>query len=73
MFTGIVEEIGKIKSLSAIGQNQSQLTVECNKIQEDLKLGDSVAVEGVCLSVINFDRTSAAFEVSAETVARTFP
>lgn len=71
MFTGIVEEIGAIKSLSAIGQDQSQLTVECSKIQDDLKLGDSVAVEGVCLTVIRYDQSSATFEISAETVART--
>lgn len=71
MFTGIVEEIGTIKSLSAIGQDQSQLMVECQKLQDDLKIGDSVAVEGVCLTVIRFDKTSATFEISAETVART--
>lgn len=49
MFTGIIEEIGTLKSISKNGINY-RLAIEANIIFEDLKLGDSVAVNGVCLT-----------------------
>lgn len=71
MFTGIVEEVGKIETIRKIGKNQLELTVLCRKIQNDLKIGDSVAVDGVCLTVTGFDKKSATFELSSETIAST--
>ncbi|PCI30700.1 MAG: riboflavin synthase [SAR324 cluster bacterium] len=68
MFTGLIEEIGELKSLSPIGPNQSRLTINCHKIQDDLKLGDSVAVDGVCLTVVAYNSTEIALELSNETL-----
>jgi len=74
MFTGIIEEIGTIRSLRSIGVEQSELTVHCRRIQDDLKGGDSVAVDGVCLTVIRFSKSEAVFQLSSETMQHTlFP
>jgi len=69
MFTGLVEEIGKVKQI----QNKPDsriITVEAKKILEDVKLGDSIAVNGVCLTVIHFADKDFKFEVSRETLIR---
>ena len=50
MFTGIVEEIGLIKSI-----RDDSIFVSCNKILEDIHIGDSISVDGVCLTVTQFD------------------
>lgn len=50
MFTGIIEEIGIVKSIKS-----KVITIEANKIFEDLKLGDSVSVNGTCLTVASFE------------------
>ncbi len=71
MFTGIIEEIGSIVSVSTMGSDQIELTIGCEKIQDDLKLGDSVAINGVCLTVVRFDESKAIFEVSPETMKST--
>jgi len=52
MFTGLIEERGKIKQKRAIGTGL-QLTVEADLVLSDLKIGDSIAVNGVCLTVTN--------------------
>lgn len=57
MFTGIIEEIGVIKSISQIG-NTLRLNITARLIMNDLKVGDSIAVNGVCLTVTRFDRSS---------------
>lgn len=70
MFTGLIEEVGSLISLRPIGPGQLELKVGCRKINPGLKLGDSVAVDGVCLTVVSFDGQSAAFELSSETVKK---
>jgi riboflavin synthase len=57
MFTGIIEEIGKITEIKKIGKNNS-LTISCKTVLEDIKLGDSIAVNGICLTISKFDNTS---------------
>ena len=54
MFTGIIEEIGKISEIKKTGKDNS-LTISCTSIIEDMKLGDSIAVNGICLTVSRFD------------------
>ncbi len=71
MFTGIVEEVGTIKLLNTIGTDQSGLTVNCSMIQSDMRIGDSVAVDGVCLTTIRYNDTQVVFEISGETVKKT--
>jgi len=50
MFTGIVEEIGEIKSIRRISHS-IKLNIHCSKVLGDTKIGDSIATDGVCLTV----------------------
>ncbi|MGL4606602.1 MAG: riboflavin synthase [Eubacteriaceae bacterium] len=69
MFTGIVEEIGTIKSVKRSGKSAT-LTVEGNIIFSDLKIGDSVAANGVCLTVTGFSNKQFTADVMNETLSR---
>ena len=51
MFTGIIEELGKIQQINQ-GITSNQVTVECVAVLQGTKLGDSIAVNGVCLTVV---------------------
>jgi riboflavin synthase len=66
MFTGIVEELGRVRSFDT-----GRLTIGCRLVASDSDIGASVAVNGVCLTVVGRTEDSLAFELSAETVART--
>ena len=55
MFTGIVEEIGTIESVQK-GLRSAVLNIRADKIMEDIHDGDSIAVNGVCLTVISFSK-----------------
>lgn len=68
MFTGIIEEIGAIKEFS---KSTSLIIVECKKILEGLKIGDSIAIDGVCQTVIKFDKSSFSVQTSGETLSVT--
>lgn len=67
MFTGIVEEIGTVKEFSKSGSS-ALITVECKKILNDVKMGDSISIDGVCQTVTQFDKNSFLAQVSAETL-----
>ena len=69
MFTGIVEELGQVKALSLRG-NSGTLTVKAKKVLEGTKIGDSIAVNGVCLTVTNMKNNEFSADVMAETVRR---
>ena len=69
MFTGLVEEIGRVLSLKKSFQS-AVLKVGCQKITEDMKIGDSISVNGVCLTVVSFGKDSVTFDVSGETLRR---
>ena len=66
MFTGIVEEVGVVAKISDNG-----MTVRATQVTEDLKLGDSIAVNGTCLTAVSFDRTEFSVDLSPETMRRT--
>jgi riboflavin synthase len=66
MFTGIIEEVGIIKTIINKG-NSLKLTIFSNKIIKQINLGDSVAVNGVCLTVTFFDENTFSVDVSPET------
>ncbi|HIN36908.1 MAG TPA: riboflavin synthase [Dehalococcoidia bacterium] len=66
MFTGIVEEVGVVAKISDNG-----MTVRATKVTEDLKLGNSIAVNGACLTAVSFDRTEFSVDLSPETMRRT--
>lgn len=70
MFTGLVEELGKVKAL-ARGAKSVRLTVAAKKILADVKIGDSIAVNGTCLTVVDYGDTWFTADVMPETVERT--
>lgn len=69
MFTGIIEEVGQITAVVR-GQRSSQLWVQGAVIMDDLKLGDSVAVNGVCLTVSQLSGNKWMADVMSETLRR---
>lgn len=70
MFTGIVEHIGRIADVSKQG-DLARLSVDLGPIGEGVKLGDSVAIAGACLTVCSIDEGLFAFEAIPETLAKT--
>ena len=69
MFTGLIEEIGFIDKITS-QNNSGQLVIHAKEIQEGTKLGDSIAVNGVCLTVTNVSKTSFTADVMPETLKR---
>lgn len=67
MFTGIVEEIGIVKSLE-FKANGAKIVIGCQKVIEDVKIGDSIAIDGVCQTVIAFNSSEFSAEISDETL-----
>jgi riboflavin synthase len=66
MFTGIVEEIGVVKEAS-----DDRLAVKARKVLEEIKVGDSIAVNGVCLTVVSLENHDFSVNVMPETLRRT--
>ena len=66
MFTGIVEEVGKIHSIKG-----EEISIKCKKILEGSKIGDSISVSGVCLTITVITEDSLNFQISEETRAKT--
>jgi riboflavin synthase len=73
MFTGIVEGIGKVKKISKTTKNKSaiQMIVDLGKHGKGLKIGQSVALNGVCLTVTKLSKTGCTFEMIEETTKKT--
>ncbi len=69
MFTGIITNIGTITKAEQAGD--LRLTVACSFTTDSIKLGDSIACNGVCLTVVEIQGNGFAVELSAETVSRT--
>lgn len=70
MFTGIVETVGKLTA-TANGRDAVRLTVAAGRIAEDVAIGDSVAINGVCLTVVEIKPPFLSFEAVYETLRRT--
>jgi riboflavin synthase len=70
MFTGIIEQIGSLTAVDH-GHQGSVLSVALGPLAEGTRLGDSIAVDGVCLTVTRLDGEVARFDVSAETRRKT--
>ena len=66
MFTGIVEEVGQVASL-----NDYRLALNAEKVLSDVKIGDSISVNGACLTVVEFDDAGFAVDLAPETLRRT--
>ena len=69
MFTGIVEEMGEILQIER-GSESAVLHIRCKRVLENTKIGDSIAVNGVCLTVTSMSGDSYTADVMAETMSR---
>lgn len=71
MFTGIIESVGQVKSMQPV-DGDIRLTIESDDLDfSDVKLGDSIASNGICLTVVAMGSNYYAVDVSRETIART--
>ena len=70
MFTGLVEEVGKVLDVK-VDNKIWTMTFECEKVVENLSIGDSIAINGVCLTVKEFAKNLFKVDVMAETIRKT--
>lgn len=70
MFTGLIEELGKIKDFKRNGDSMI-LTIKAQEILHDVAIGDSIAVNGICLTVTSFNQSSFTVDVMPETMNKT--
>lgn len=74
MFTGLVEELGTVEEAVRAGSGKAptlRLTVKAPAVSKDAQIGDSIAVNGCCLTVVKKVRNLLTFEAGAETLSRT--
>ena len=69
VFTGIIEEIGKVTAIER-GNHSAKLVISANKILQDIHLGDSIAVNGICLTACHISNSDFTADVMAETMHR---
>jgi riboflavin synthase len=69
MFTGLIEEIGEIQNIIKSARS-AKIKIKAGKILEDIKIGDSISTNGVCLTVTEFAPDSFTVDVMAETIRR---
>ena len=67
MFTGLIESVGKVQSLKRQGES-GQLRIVSSLVEGDLQLGESIAVNGACLTVTAWDQSSFSVDISPETM-----
>lgn len=70
MFTGIIEELGTVREIR-INRNSGQITIAASKVTEGTKIGDSISVNGICLTVIRLDPGGFTADVMPETINKT--
>ena len=63
MFTGIIKEVGRISRIKDSG-DYKELTIECRLLTRNMKTGDSIAVNGGCLTVTGFDKENFTWDIS---------
>lgn len=71
MFTGIVEELGRVAAIQELPDNAIRITIEGPMVLSDANLGDSICVNGVCLTVAQQDGDEFTADVMSETINRT--
>jgi len=69
MFTGIIEELGRVRSIEERGEN-ARIVISANVVTEGTNHGDSISVNGVCLTALDIHPDSFAADVSRETLHR---
>ncbi len=70
MFTGLIEEVGTVERYSTNGQTM-ELTIRCEKVRSGTKIGDSIAINGVCLTVTKIEDKFLTFDVMPQTFQQT--
>jgi riboflavin synthase len=70
LFTGLVEEKGFVHAIDRVG-NASDITIQASMVSEDAALGDSIAINGCCLTVVAIDGERLTFQAGSETLSRT--
>lgn len=70
IFTGIIEETGNVNRIERGGKS-CRINIKCLKVLDDVKLGDSIAVNGVCLTVVDFSKNHFTADVMPETFEHT--
>ncbi len=70
MFTGIIEEVGEFISIEKV-DGSARLKLRAEKILEDLKIGDSIAINGVCLTVVDYHQEIVTADLLSETLEKT--
>lgn len=71
MFTGIIEEMGTIKQIKTVSPQAIKLTVGAKKVLTDVNLGDSISINGICLTVTDFNSEQFQVDVMPETIKST--
>jgi len=71
MFTGIIQEIGEVESISYSG-DKAKISLKVGKLAEDVKIGDSVSVSGVCLTAVSVKPGALEFDAVTTTLKLTF-
>jgi len=71
MFTGIITDVGRVRSIEHVGDGGTRITVDTDYDTSEIALGASIACSGVCLTVVDTGRGWFAVEASNETLART--
>ena len=69
MFSGIVEEVGTVRSVDSLPKSK-KMTVACKKVLNGVSIGDSIAVNGVCLTVININDSEFDVDIVNETLEK---
>lgn len=69
MFTGIIEELGRIRNVSLQGSSGT-IAIQAKKVLEGTRIGDSIAVNGICLTVVSLQKDGFMADVMAETIRR---
>ncbi|MFZ1081184.1 MAG: riboflavin synthase [Candidatus Kryptoniota bacterium] len=71
MFTGIIEEVGAVNQVKGSARGARKIFIKCRKVLDDLQIGDSLAVNGVCLTIVERNKNQVAVEAVEETVKKT--
>ncbi|WP_100013147.1 riboflavin synthase [Lentibacillus sediminis] len=71
MFTGIIEEMGTIKRMQKVSEHAVQMTIGSQEVIKDVNVGDSISVNGICLTVTNFSSDNFQAEAMPETIKST--
>ena len=69
MFTGIIEELGQIRRISLQGRS-GQISIIAKKVLKGTQIGDSISVNGICLTVVSLQKDGFTADVMAETIRR---